>query len=306
MRSLVIGACGFLGRSLTRELSRRHQQVRTIDTNPHGPIGSIDHIQSDVMSSERLHDALNDVDVVYNFISTSIPSSGLNSLQSELQANTQFLVKLVDRAADNGVRKIVFPSSGGTVYGDSETDETLHRETDPLEPRSVYALGKVLGETTLKFYCMERQIGALIVRIANPYGNKNPPAHAQGVVDHFVHRVVCGKPLEIWGDGECVRDFIHIDDVVQAVADLAERPLTEPETYNVGSGVGATVNDVAKLLQAHFGELKVSHRDAPAPLLHRNVLCIAHLRAALPNWKPRLLSQGIADFVTDLGLTRPR
>lgn len=276
-----------------------------MDTSPVVPTGSADHVHSDALSSDCLHHALNDVDVVYNFIGTSVPSSGLKSLQDELKANTHYIVKLVDSAADHGVRKIVFPSSGGTVYGDSDTDETLHRETDPLEPRSVYALGKVLGETTLKFYCLERRIGSLIVRISNPYGNKNPPAHAQGVVDHFVHRILCGKPLEIWGDGECIRDFIYIDDVVKAVVDLAERPATEPETYNIGSGIGSTVNEVAKLLQDHFGVLKVSHREAPAPLLHRNVLCTAHLRDALPNWKPRLLRQGIADFVTDLGSTQP-
>jgi UDP-glucose 4-epimerase len=294
-RFLVLGGGGFLGGQLSRWLVGRGHWVRAFDLRfPEGSPaqeGRLERRVGSFLDPAALAAALQDVDVVLHFVSMTVPSSSIDNVPLELEANVAATVRLLDLMVKHGVRQIGFPSSGGTIYGDSEHP---HPETEEPRPTCPYGLGKHLIEQILRYYGQRKGVQSQVWRIANPYGDASHRHVAQGVIDASLYRVHRGEPIVVWGDGTARRDYLYLDDVVEAIGSLLEQGAWG-ETVNVGSGAGASILEVLEVLaRVAGGPLRFDRVPGyTGPLCA--VLDTSKLRR-LTGWKPRFgLEAGIRE-----------
>ncbi len=180
-------------------------------------------------------------------------------------------------------RRVIFVSSGGTVYGIPKT--TPIDEASPTNPTSIYAIHKLAIERYLAHYHDQHGLDYLTLRVSNPYGPLQIPRNNQGVVAAHVRNALASRPLQIWGTGEVIRDFIHVDDVVDALL-LAAVYAGPHRVFNVGSGVGRSissiVDDIEHVLGTTVERQYMSARPVDVPV---NVLDIQRIRTEF-GWEP--------------------
>lgn len=298
MQVLITGGSGFLGRALAVELLARGYGVDTLDLSGRAPGGVRRHHQGNYDSPELLSQALEGVDVVCHMVGNSVPSMPLSHIKAELGRYLKGLGVLLETMVSSKIYRIVYPSSGGTIYGDGEG--APFKETDPLQPKSVYALGRMLAEETLRFFARVTPLEPVIARISNPYGNVQGANPRQGVIDNFAHRLASNQPIELWGDGLAVRDYIHIEDAVGALGSLMALESPAHDTYNIGSGRGTSLREIVEIFQYGNDNVEVIKRAPPAKLLDYSVLDVSRLRRELPDFQPRSIEEGIRDFLIRL------
>lgn len=294
-RALILGGGGFLGGEVARWLAARGTRLRIFDLRlPQvlklsGP--GVDYVEGNFLNGKDLDAALDGVDQVLHFISTTVPASSMANVPMEIDTNLSGTVRLLDLMVKRGVRRIGFPSSGGTVYGASEV---AHREDEAPRPTCPYGLGKVLIENVLRYYLEQHGIEFQIWRLANPYGDAAKVHLAQGAVDAFLQRVHAGQPLSIWGEGSAVRDFVFADDVAAAVGLLLEKGAWN-QVVNIGGGVGASILEVVEIVSEVAGVPVQVNRLGGYTGPARAVLDSGKLRA-LTGWAPVWdLRAGIAE-----------
>jgi UDP-glucose 4-epimerase len=293
---LILGANGFLGRHVTIWLSARGYRLRLFDLNFRRKVtlpghSEVETVEGNFMNPSDVERTLDGVDIVLHFISTTVPASSINDVVVEIETNITASVKLLELMVEKNVRFIGFPSSGGTVYGDSRID---HHEGESLRPSCPYGLGKALLEDIVRFYSEYRSINYQIWRISNPYGDTTKVHRVQGVIDAFLQKVEEGEHLSLWGDGSAVRDFIFIDDVVAAIGAMLEKGVKN-EVVNIGSGRGYSIREVLEVMRVVVGrEFSVDVTDGYAGV-SRAVLDIDKIKR-LTGWRPsHSLEEGIAE-----------
>jgi UDP-glucose 4-epimerase len=302
---VVIGGCGFMGRHLVEALAECGQDVSAVDVAPFpGGTAPIETKRLDIVhASEKDFDAIiGTADVVHHFAWTTIPANANADPLSDLNDNLRMTLGILEALRRRGGGKIVFPSSGGTVYG--RLRKVPVAEDHPLDPITAYGVSKVAAEKYLQFYRYLHGIDARVLRISNPYGAGQNPARQQGAISTFIHRALARSPVEIWGDGEVVRDFIHILDVIPAVlavADLACGAGEQMPIFNIGSGTPASLNDIVRLIEHVIGSrVLVEHKPSRSFDVPVSVLDITKATRTL-NWKPTIdLKEGIARTVCAL------
>jgi UDP-glucose 4-epimerase len=199
-------------------------------------------------------------------------------------------LRLLDATVDAGCRWI-FVSSGGTVYG--QTDAELIAEDHPTRPISSYGVVKLALEGYFGIYRALHGTDYVVARLANPYGPYQSAAKGQGLVAALLDRMSRGDPVQVWGDGGNVRDYIYIDDATEALIGAAERGLSG-EIYNVGSGKGTSVVQLIDAVAAELGRQPLLIRHPARGMdVRRNVLDITKLGTAT-GWGPlRTLGEGV-------------
>lgn len=310
---LVVGGNGFLGRHLVRALLERGETVRIADAMPAHwfDAAAVDtHILDMSKASPGEFDALVDrIDTIYHCAWSTIPETANQDPALDLKINLGMTLGLLDALRRRGRGgRIVFLSSGGTVYG--PLMRTPVPEDHPLDPITAYGISKLAAEKYLQLYRTLYGVDARVARIANPYGAGQNPSKPQGVIGTVVHRALSQKTIEIWGTGELVRDFIHVSDVVSALLLLAERPWKLGEAmplFNFGSGVGCSINAVLTEVGASLGtELAIERVPGRAFDVPSSVLDITRARTIL-NWEPKVsLKSGVAQMIQDLKKDRSR
>jgi UDP-glucose 4-epimerase len=288
VRCLVMGGGGFLGINLANALARRGAVVRAfgrtladpraLDERVHWSGGYFD-------DPAAVAEAARGQEIVFHLVSKSVPGSPGQKPASDLEANVLATLRFLDICNDVAVRKVVFASSGGTVYGPA--DAFPISEAAPTHPISAYGIGKLAIEKYLALYHHLYGLEYVALRIANAYGPLQSALKHQGVVAAMLDRALARQPLEIWGTGEVVRDFIHVDDVVSAFlcAAIYDGP---HRVMNVGSGTGLSINQVASDIGAvvgtgHIPRLHHAGRAADVPV---NILDISLITRETP-WRPR-------------------
>ena len=247
---LVLGGNGFLGRHLVRALCARGADVRVFDRGiRQSASGNVMYCQGDLASGKGLDDALEGVDVVYHLISTTIPSTSNANPVFDVESNLLGTLGLLERMKTAGVRKIVFTSSGGTVYGNPRVVPVA--EDAPLEPISSYGIVKVAIEQYLRLHAMLHRFDAVVLRLSNPYGPGETRIGVHGVIPTFFAKALEREPIEIWGDGTVIRDYLHVEDAVAALVLASE--WSGFRLYNVGSGVGHSLLDILNTIKRVSG-----------------------------------------------------
>lgn len=300
-RTLVLGAGGFLGGHAARWLAAAGAQARLFDLAVDAipawvrETPGIETVHGNLMDDAVLRRALAGVDRVLCFVSATVPATSVHAVELELRANVQPTLRLLEAMRDAGTPCVVFPSSGGTIYGD-DPPPTGFSEDAPPRPVGSYGLGKRLLEEILAFESRHGGPRHLILRISNAYG---PIAHGhpkQGVIPAFLERVRAGLPVRVWGDGGAVRDFVHVEDVLAALAGLLAAGVCDA-TLNVASGVGHDVRELLEIVSGIVGRPLVIERATDEYTgVRRNVLDVSRLRERI-GWAPRIdLRRGVAQI----------
>ena len=288
---LILGGAGFIGSHLAEGLLRRGHVVRVFDRpNLAGPLGVVgaprlEWYDGDFINDDDLARAVPGCDVVFHLVSTTLPRSSNDNPIYDVDTNVIGTLRLLEVARRSGVRKIVFISSGGTVYGVSR--QTPLPETHPTEPMVSYGISKLAIEKYLHLYGVIHGLNYTVLRVANPFGERQRVNTAQGVVAVFLHNALRGEPVVIWGDGGVTRDYVYVGDVVDAFV-TAMNYEGESHVFNIGSGVGRTLNDVVAAIEDLLGRpvpreyLPSRPFDVPV-----NVLDITRAREVL-GWRPRV------------------
>ncbi|HNR03601.1 MAG TPA: NAD-dependent epimerase/dehydratase family protein [Bacillota bacterium] len=293
MNILVIGGQGFIGHNLVLKLVSEGHKVTVFEKNfkPERKLDSCDYTIGSFSEIAQYENVLEGMDIVYHLISTTIPKTSMDNPSFDIQSNVVDTIKLLELCCKHKVRKIIFPSSGGTIYGLAETIPIS--EDHPTNPICSYGITKLSIEKYLHMFNHLYGLDYQVFRISNPYGPFQNPFSNQGAVGVFLGKILRGEEIEIWGDGSVCRDYIFISDVVQALY-LASEMHTDIKVLNIGSGKGVTLNDLVDIIsRVTSKEAKVVNKESREIDLPVNVLDISKAADKLM-WFPQIpLEKGI-------------
>ena len=256
-RCLVVGGNGFIGSHLSERLLREGYEVAVLDRFKSGVnnlweiSGQIEIFRGSYLDQELLRTAMKGMDYVFHYASSTTPATSIADPVYEIESNLLGSVRLLQIARDEGVKKVIFPSSGGTIYG--EPKRLPVREEDCALPSNPYAISKWAVERYLHHFHELYGLDYLILRYSNPYGERQSPYGKQGVIPIFLNRIKHNQRPVIYGDGSMVRDYIYINDIIEATSILFERVIKD-KVFNVGSGIGVSLNEIIKTMYSIFGE----------------------------------------------------
>jgi len=298
VRCLILGGTGFIGLHLAELLLREGYRVRIFDRREPAPVvglagtGQMEVQTGDFLDKQAVRSAVSGCDVVFHLVSTTLPKSSNTDVSFDVESNIVGTLQLLDVARESGIRKIIFSSSGGTIYGVPQ--RLPIPETHESFPLVAYGISKLAIEKYLHLYKMLYGIPYVVLRIGNVFGERQRTDTSQGAIAVFLSRALAGGTVEIWGDGTTVRDYIYIQDVVQAFM-LAMSFEGAPSVFNIGSGEGLSLNDVLvaieELLGTPVARRYVARRSFDVPA---NVLDISRAKELL-GWTPRFaFREGLA------------
>jgi len=293
-KSLVLGASGFIGKNLCLALQRANKSVRGFDIGdkPECLPADMSWTRGNFKTCEGLEEALEGIDVVYQWISTSVPASAQTDRVADIENNLLPSIRLLDFCLNRKVDKIVFVSSGGTVYGPNVPLPTP--EDASTNPISAYGVTKLAIEKYVGMYSASLGLASVILRLSNPYGRFQHARNNQGVISVFINRIRNGQDIEIWGDGNVIRDYIHIDDVCDAFLRVAD-PALRRGLYNIGTGRGYNLLDVVRTIERVTGQkARLKHLPSRTVDVDASILDIRKAGDEL-GWRPLVsLEEGIA------------
>lgn len=287
--ALVIGGNGLIGYGVARQLCDKDWNVRSLDIH-HMPdtmkkVG-VNYLIGDLFNRNFLNDAMQGVDTVFYFISSTVPKTNDDYLNNEISKTLSAIDYVLSVMVSNNVTEFVFPSSGGAVYGDALNCSNMTESTDP-HPRTAYGEGKWLCEQVIGFYYNKHSVNAMIFRIGNVYGSPFYRNQKQCVVDVFVQHAIENTPITIWGNAESViRDYVFLDDVADAIEVAASTSIRGVNVYNVGTDIGSTVADVVNCINKMIATpLEVNYDKGISSGIDIIVLDIEKIKRDL-NWSP--------------------
>ena len=250
-RCLILGGNGFLGSHLAEGLVEREYDVRVFDSFQTGMAnletvrGRVEVMEGDFFCEADLLQALRGMDCVFHYISTTVPATAVKDPVYDVQASIAGTVRLLQLAVDSDVARVIFPSSGGTIYG--EPASLPVHESHALNPIDPYGISRLAIEKYLHYFHRAYGLDHLILRYSNPYGERQSPHGQQGVIPVFLNKIKMGERPVIYGDGSMERDYIYVGDAVEAtIAALEKR--TPHRVFNVGSGAGTSLNHLVELM----------------------------------------------------------
>jgi UDP-glucose 4-epimerase len=214
---LVLGGGGFIGSHIAEMLVRNGYTVRVFDrvnTLPcHLKPCKIELVQGDYCSFSDWGTVLKDVDYVFHTLSTTIPSTSDKDPIYDIQTNVIGTIGLLNEVIRHNIKKFIFSSSGGTIYGHKPVPIAETSATDPI---CSYAISKLSVEKYLGYFNYHYGLNYVSLRYSNAYGIGQDPKGMVGAVTIFLELMMRGKPITVFGDGNIIRDYIYIDDVQRA------------------------------------------------------------------------------------------
>ncbi|WP_338824280.1 NAD-dependent epimerase/dehydratase family protein [Bradyrhizobium septentrionale] len=301
-RYAITGGTGFLGQALTRQLERSGHQV--VIASPSRPAGSdrewLHYNLDDPSTIDNLVCA--DVSGIFHLAWSTIPSTAQRNPAADVRTNLVGTVALFQALSSARSIPLLFVSSGGTVYGHPECLPIS--EKHPLRPINVYGAGKVSAERFADLFCSMHNIDVRIVRLSNPFGEGQNLSKLQGAASVFATKILAGETISIWGDGEVVRDYIHIDDAASGIAAVMHHRVgghANVPVYNIGSGEGLSLNSLISIISDAAGRsARVEYLPARSFDVSANVLDISKIVSEI-GWRPRYsTAEGLQRFIAAL------
>ena len=292
MQAVVTGASGFIGSHLVDGLLAAGYRVKALGRNLPGLIGldaqsnpNLALLPVSLADRLALQQVLEGVEIVFHLASGSLPQSSNRDPHADVQVNLLGSLNLLEASRLTGVKRLIMVSSGGTVYGiPSVVPIPEAHSTDPI---CSYGITKLAIEKYVALYRQLYDLEGLVLRVANPFGPRQRLDAAQGVVPVFLGKALRREPLQIWGDGSTVRDFLDVADVVDALLAAATYQ-GEESLFNIGSGKGLSLNQLIELLEIQMNRsLDVDYLPSRGCDVPTNVLCIDKARQHL-DWSPKI------------------
>ena len=224
-----------------------------IDTQNISPIiNEVELLEGDFTNEVDVARAIKGIDYIFHFIGTTLPKTSTENPVYDVETNVVSTLKLLDLASKEKIKKIIFPSSGGTVYGVPQSIPIS--EDHPTNPICAYGISKLMIEKYLELYYLTRGQNYACFRISNSYGERQNPKSIQGAVAVFLGLVKEGNPITIWGTGNITRDYIYVKDLVPILIKAVEVE-SRWRVFNLGSGKGTSLNELIEIIK------KVTQRD---------------------------------------------
>jgi len=308
MKIILLGAAGFIGTNLIIDLAKNGEnEITVVDreksyfkvlVDMHLPHLNI--IESDLTMDSDYEKLVNGQDLVYHLISTTVPTTSNQQIAEELKGNVVLSANLFEACVHQDVKKVVFLSSGGTVYG-RESKCPIDEKT-PTNPITSYGIQKVSIEKLLYLYNYMYGLDYRIIRLTNPYGPYQRPNGILGAVTTFTYKALRGEEINVYGDGSVVRDFIYIDDAVRGIQNIVNGD-EKHHTFNLGCGYGTSIKQVLETIEKALGiEVKIKYTEARKVDVPVNYLDIGRYEKAYGRLNPISLEDGIkktAEFMKE-------
>lgn len=306
MNIIILGAAGFIGTNLVLKLAQdKNNHLTLVDwckdyfnSVIRAEFDNVDVVESEFGTSADYETLVEEQDIVYHLVSTSVPSTSNRQIPEELTSNVVMTSLLLDACVKKGVKRIVFISSGGTVYG-KEVRCPLPEET-PLKPITSYGIQKMAIEKLLYMYRYMFGLDYRIIRLANPYGPYQRPNSVLGAVTTFTYKALKGEENVVYGDGSIVRDFIYIDDAIKGILNIANSDDSH-RTFNLGCGYGTSIREVLQTIESALGiPVNVRYTEGRKVDVPVNYLDISRYETAFGMLNPISLEKGVqktADFM---------
>ena len=254
---LVLGGNGFLGRNLCKYLADCGEKVYSFDMSmPETADERIEYLAGDFFDDYTLEETVKGMDVIYHAICTLNPGNSNEKCILGYERDFVQTAKLCSYLKDTECRMIFF-SSGGTVYGNQKV-QPITEEAVPV-PINHYGNLKLCIENTMRTFNFQMKKNMLIARISNPYGPGQDYHKGVGFIDAAIKHTIAGETIEIWGDGNVVRDYIYIDDLCRMLYALIEYH-GDIEVFNLSSNTGVSQNDIVDILKQIDPAVKVAYK----------------------------------------------
>ncbi|MFZ7131942.1 MAG: NAD-dependent epimerase/dehydratase family protein [Eubacteriales bacterium] len=269
MKFLIIGGTGFIGSNLIIRLSENPENEIVCFSKSEPNNSMLNNIKNPdkfrYISGnyfEMEFDSLTaGIDIVVHLISTTVPKS--NEPMIDINDNIVPTIKLLESCVKNDVKKFIFVSSGGTVYG--RTTDIPIDENHPTNPICAYGVQKLTIEKYISLYNHIYGLDYKIIRLSNPYGKFQSIDSGVGVITNFTVKCIKREPIIVFGNGETVRDYIYIDDAIEGIINIIDSK-SNFKLFNLGSGKGTSLNDIIELLKKKVDDnIVVKYKE------HRNV-----------------------------------
>lgn len=256
---LILGGNGFLGKNLCTYLADKGEKVYSFDMSlPKERDERVEYMEGDFFDDYTLEKIIKGMDVIFHAICTLNPGNSNEKCIVGYERDFVQTAKLCSYIKDTDCRMIFF-SSGGTVYGNQEVQPIL--ETSVPVPINHYGNLKLCIENTIRTFNFQAKKNMLVARISNPYGPGQDYHKGVGFIDAAIKRALSGETIEIWGDGTVVRDYIYIDDLCRMLYSLIDYH-GDIEVFNLSSNTGVSQNDILEILKEILPEVKVTYTSA--------------------------------------------
>lgn len=298
MRCCVIGGAGFLGSHLVSALRETGRDVLVVGRSDRGTVRlppGVAYLQGDIQNRAFISNALAGVGELVDLAYSSVPKTSFENPIQDIADNLPGSVALFDVASGLNLRKMVFVSSGGTVYG--EPLQLPITETHPTNPISPYGITKLALEKYAQVYHRMRQLPVLCVRPSNPYGERQRPYIGQGFIATAMASMLSGREIRVFGQHGTIRDYIYVQDVAEALICALDKGLPG-ESYNIGSSVGLSnsevLSEISRVALASGVQPRITHVEPRSFDVSANILDVEKLRT-LSGWQPTtVFAEGIA------------
>lgn len=303
MKITILGGAGFIGSSLVQRLMVGGHSLRVYEhpnenkKEQYEALG-IMWIDSKSNSFEDIENAIMGSEAVIHLASNTLPHSSNFEPILDIENNVISSIRLLKAMVKHKIPKLIFISSGGTVYGNPHYLPIDERH--PTDPITSYAIAKLAIEKYALMYEKLYGLRTIILRVSNPYGPLQRSTGMQGAIRIFIDRVLKNQNIEIWGDGNTIRDYIYIDDLVEAI-NKSLLYSGNMNVFNIGTGIGTSLNEILHLIGLNLG--KVIHpiydtkRQSDVP---SNILNIALAQKEL-QWNPSVnITKGIAKMIAHI------
>lgn len=253
MNVMVIGGDGFIGSHLVDRLVELGHHVTVFDRCPYLVTRNLEHqkgairvISGEFANKVDLKNALRGNDIVFHFVWVSTPITSWNDPYLEVDENIRLSVQLAEAAVESGIKKMVFPSSGGTVYGTQQHSKV--NESCLPSPFSPYGVAKLAVEHFLNYYRKSANLAYDVYRIGNAFGPRQPVSSPQGVISVWMSKILSGEKITVYGDHETLRDYVYVKDIAHLMA-YSVTDLNQSATMNIGSGRGISIMELLDIFK---------------------------------------------------------
>lgn len=285
---LILGAMGFIGKSLVEKLSSKYRIIAFdyVESNIFDGNQNVEYVKGNFVTKDDFSDLLMGVDKVIHLISTTTPKDTTDKIIEEVEENVLPTIRLLESMVSCNVKEIIFSSSAGTVYG--ETGNRINSINAALNPKCSYGVQKCVIEQYLSFYSQKYGIKAKIVRITNPYGWGQDKNKMQGIIPIFVNRFFNDEEITVFGDGSHQRDYVFITDLINSLAKVMEYD-GEERIFNIGYGEYYSINDIIHFIEnrMHKRFKKINYVGDRGCDVHRSYVDVSSTQQLL-GWYPEI------------------
>jgi len=283
--SIVLGGSGFLGTNLCRRLAASGRRVRSFGRRCLFPqaLAGVDWYQGNFSDPSTLTAAIESYEVVFHLVHSTTPHSANLDMAADLH-NVASSIALLDISRRLGVKRVVFVSSGGVIYGRAKQVPTS--EDAPTDPITAHGISKLAIEKYLALYEHLYGLDYRVLRVGNPFGPYQVAAKNQGIIAAVIAHALAGEPIEIWGDGSVVRDYVFVDDVVDAL-EAASADNTDLRVFNIASSRGRSLREIIAAVEKKLArKLEIIWKPGRPIDVPISVLSIDRAKSVL-GWNPK-------------------